>query len=166
VARFLAETQAGLAFPIVRVPLESCEPRRPSIKHGHVGVYRQSQAGRNYVGVVVPVGILSARQMRRIADIAEHHGSGGVRLTPWQNLIIPDVTDGFVETVKRQLVRAGLHHEASNVLGGLVACTGSKGCKWSSTDTKGQAVALGEQLNRRLRLDQPVNIHLTGCPNS
>ena len=67
---------------------------------------------------------------------------------------------------KRQLVRIGLHHEATNILGGLVACTGNKGCKWSSTDTKGQAVALGDYLNKRLSLDHPINIHLTGCPNS
>jgi ferredoxin-nitrite reductase len=81
-------------------------------------------------------------------------------------LIIPDIAEGFVETVKRNLVRMGLHWESTNILGGLIACTGNTGCKWASTDTKGQAVALGERLNRRIQLDQPINIHLTGCPNS
>jgi ferredoxin-nitrite reductase len=166
VEKFLAETQKKLAFPLVTLPLDQCEPRRPSIKHGHVGVYRQKQPGKNYVGVVIPVGVMTSRQLRRIADIAEAHGSGTVRLTPWQNLIIPDVSDAFVETVKRQVVRAGFHHESTNIMGGLVACTGNKGCKWSSTDTKGQAVELGQRLNKRLTLDQPINIHLTGCPNS
>lgn len=166
VDRFLSETQARLAFPLVRLPMDSCIPRPPSIKHGHIGVYRQRQPGRNYVGAVVPVGILTARQMRRLADIAEAHGSGTLRLTPWQNLIIPDVTDAFVESVRRQLVRAGLHHEADHVLGGLVACTGSRGCKYAGTDTKGHALELGARLSRRLSLEQPVNIHLTGCPNS
>jgi ferredoxin-nitrite reductase len=109
---------------------------------------------------------MTIRQMRRLADLAENYGSGHLRLTPWQNLLIPDVPDAFVETVKRQLVRISFHHEATNLLGGLVACTGNKGCKWSSTDTKSQAVALGEFLNKRIRLDQPINIHLTGCPNS
>jgi ferredoxin-nitrite reductase len=104
--------------------------------------------------------------MRRLAEIATNYASGSIRLTPWQNLLIPDVPDAFVETVKRQLVRMGFHYEATNILGGLVACTGNKGCKWSSTDTKGQAVALGEYLNKRITLDQPINIHLTGCPNS
>jgi len=104
--------------------------------------------------------------MRRLAEITANYGSGNLRLTPWQNLLIPDVPDAFVETMKRQLVRMGFHYEATNILGGLVACTGNKGCKWSSTDTKGQAVALGEHLNKRLTLDQPINIHLTGCPNS
>jgi ferredoxin-nitrite reductase len=166
VDRFLVETQKKLAFPLVRLRLDRCRPRSPAIRHGHIGVYRQKQRGRNYLGVVIPVGVMTTRQMRRLSDLAAHQGSGNLRLTPWQNLLIPDVPDAFVETVKRALVRAGLHYETTNILGGLVACTGNTGCKWASTDTKGQAVALGEHLNRRLRLDSPVNIHLTGCPNS
>jgi ferredoxin-nitrite reductase len=166
VEKFLAETQKKLAFPLVKFPLEQCTPRPPAIKHGHVGVYRQKQPRKNYVGVVVPVGVMTSKQMRRLAELSENYGSAQLRLTPWQNLLIPDVADGFVETLKRNLVRCGLHHEATNVLGGLVACTGNKGCKWSSTDTKGQAVALGDHLNKRLVLDLPINIHLTGCPNS
>jgi ferredoxin-nitrite reductase len=164
--RFLNETQRKLAFPIVKFPAELCQKRPPSIRHGHIGVYRQKQPAKNYIGVVIPVGVMTVRQMRRLAQLAENYGSGQLRLTPWQNLLIPDVPDAFVETVKRQLVRMGFHYEATNILGGLVACTGNKGCKWSSTDTKGQAVALGEYLNKRITLDQPINIHLTGCPNS
>jgi ferredoxin-nitrite reductase len=166
VPKFLEETQKKLAFPLVSVPLAACAARPPAIKHGHVGVYRQSQPGRNYIGVVVPVGILSTRQMRRLADLAANYGGGQLRLTPWQNLLIPDVPDAFVETVKRQLVRAGLHHEATSVAGGLVACTGNRGCKWAATDTKGQAIALARHLEKRVQLDWPINIHLTGCPNS
>ncbi len=166
VEKFLAETQKKLAFPLVKFPLEQCIKRPAAVKHGHIGVYRQSQKGKNYIGVVVPVGVLSTKQMRRIADLAANYGSGALRLTPWQNVLIPDVPDAFVETVKRQLVRIGLHHEATNLLGGLVACTGNTGCKWAATDTKGQAVALGAHLNKKLQLDHPINIHLTGCPNS
>jgi len=164
--RFLEETQKKLAFPLIKFAPELCQKRPPSIRHGHLGVYRQKQPGRNWVGVVVPVGVMTTRQMQRLADLAENYGSSQLRLTPWQNMLVPDIPDGFVETVKRQLVRMGFHHEATHIMGGLVACTGNQGCKWSSTDTKGQAVALGEYLNKRLRLDQPINIHLTGCPNS
>ena len=164
--KFLAETQKKLAFPLVRFPLERCVKRPASLKHGHIGVYRQKQPARNYIGVVIPVGVMTSRQMRRVADLAQNYGSGTVRLTPWQNLLLPDIPDGFVETVKRQLVRTGFHHEATNIAGGLVACTGNTGCKWAATDTKGQAVALAKHLNKQLQLDHPINIHLTGCPNS
>ena len=166
VEKFLAETQKKVAFPLLRFPLEQCAQRPPALKHGHIGVYRQSQKGRNYIGVVIPVGVMTSRQMRRLAGLAANYGSAGVRLTPWQNLLIPDVPDAFVETVKRQLVRIGFHYEASHVAGGLIAFTGNTGCKWSATDTKGQAVKLAEHLGQRVSLDQPINIHFTGCPNS
>ena len=166
IPQFLAETQKQLAFPLLKFPLENCARRPPSLRHGHVGVYRQKQKHKNYIGALIPVGVMTARQMRRLSDLAANYGSGQVRLTPWQNLIIPDVPDGFVETVKRQLVRIGFHYEATHVAGGLVACTGNTGCKFSATDTKGQAVALAAFLSKRVELDQPVNIHLTGCPNS
>jgi ferredoxin-nitrite reductase len=164
--KFLAETQGKLAFPLVKFPLEKCAQRSPAIKHGHLGVYRQSQRHRNYIGVSIPVGVMSAKQMRRLADLAQNYGSASLRLTPWQNILLPDIADGFLETVKRQLVRIGFQYESTHILGGLVACTGNTGCKWAATDTKGQAVQLGEYLNRRLKLDHPINIHLTGCPNS
>jgi ferredoxin-nitrite reductase len=166
VEKFLAETQRKLAFPLVKFPLAQCALRPPAQRHGHIGVYRQKQAGKNYLGAVIPVGLMTVRQMHRLADVAQNYGSGQLRLTPWQNLLIPDVPDAFVESVKRNLVRMGFHHEATSIAGGLVACTGSTGCKWAATDTKGHALALAKHLETRVQLDQPVNIHLTGCPNS
>src|SRR5579883_329541 len=164
--KFLAEVQKNLGLPLVRFPLTQCVRRPPPVKHGHIGVYRQKQKGKNYIGVVIPVGIMTSRQMRRLADLAAHYGSSQVRLTPWQNLLIPDVSDSFVGTITRQLERMGFHHEATNILGGLVACTGNTGCKYAAADTKGNALALAAYLNKRIRLDHPLNIHLTGCPHS
>ena len=164
--KFLAETQKKLSFPLVKFPLEKCARRHPPLKHGHLGVYRQKQKGKSYIGVAIPVGVMTTKQMRRVAEISANYGSSQVRLTPWQNLLIPDISDNFVETVKRQVERVGFHHEATNIMGGLVACTGNTGCKFAATDTKGQAVALATHLNKRVQLDQPINIHLTGCPNS
>ncbi len=164
--KFLAEVQKKLAFPLVKLPAEQCVLRHPAVRHGHVGVYRQNQGGKNYVGAVVPVGIMTTKQMRRVAELAENYGAGALRLTPWQNFIIPDVPEAFVETIKRNLARTGFPTDTTHILGGLVACTGNNGCKYSNADTKGNAVALGHHLNRKLQLDQPINIHLTGCPNS
>ncbi len=164
--RFVEETQKKLAFPLLRFPREHCLAPHPPVRHGHLGVYRQAQKGRNYIGVAIPVGRMQTKQMRRLAELAQHYGSGSVRLTPWQNLLIPDVPDGFVETVKRHLVRMGFHYSASAIAGGLVACTGNAGCKYASTHTKAHAVELARYLEKRVQLDRPINIHLTGCPNS
>ena len=166
IPKFLEEVEKKLSFPLVYFPLEKCVPPHPPVWHGHLGVYKQSQKNRNYIGVAIPVGRLRVRQMRRIADLARNYGSGELRLTVWQNLILPNIPDGFVETVKRSLVRIGLHYEATSITGGVIACTGNTGCKFAMTNTKGQAVELSRYLDRKVHLDQAINIHLTGCPNS
>ena len=166
VEKFLAETQKKLSFPLVRLPLSACVPRRPVIKHGWLGAARQSQRGLNSLGIGVPVGRVSSKQLHALADLATHYGKGDLRLTVWQSVIIPHIPDAFVETAKRSVVRMGFYHEASLATGGIIACTGNKGCKYSGADTKGSAVALMKYLGGRVTLDSPVNIHFTGCPNS
>ena len=129
-------------------------------------MYRQKQVGKNYIGVVIPVGVMTTRQMRRLADLAAELRLGQLRLTPWQNLLIPDVPDGFVETVKRQLVRMGFHYEATNIAGGLDRLHGQHRLQMGGDRHQRPGVALADHLNQRVQLDQPINIHLTGCPNS
>lgn len=134
--------------------------------HTHVGTYPQKQKGLNYIGASVPVGQLTARQLERIADIADSYGSGEVRLTVWQNFIVPNVPDAYVATAAKALRKLGFPTEQSPLRTGFVACTGNRYCKFASTDTKGHALAMMDYLDKRVKLDQPVNVHFTGCPNS
>ena len=166
IPKFVEEMEKKLAFPLQPLALADCQLAHPPILHGHLGVYKQKQKGLNYIGVAIPVGRLRTTQMRRIADLAENYGSGDLRLTVWQNLLITNINDAYVETVKRSLLRIGLHYEADSITGGVIACTGNTGCKFAATNTKGQAVELAKYLEKRVSLDQPINIHLTGCPNS
>ena len=167
VEKFIEETQKKIAFPLARVPPGACEPRRPLIKHGWLGVYKQSQRRLNYLGAGVPVGRLSVRQMHQLADLAANYGKGELRLTVWQSLILPHIPDAFAEMVKRNLHRLGLSTETGGATGGIIACTGNKGCKYSSTDTKDHALALAKALqDRRVAPEQPINLHFTGCPHS
>ncbi|MFO1497215.1 MAG: NirA family protein [Verrucomicrobiota bacterium] len=166
--QYLEETEKQLGRKLPRVPLDPAALAYPGQKrpHTHVGVYPQKQAGLNYVGVAVPVGQLTPKQMRRLAEIAELYGSGEVRLTVWQNLILPNISDGFVETVKKALRRIGFATETTPLRGGLVACTGNSFCKYAQANTKTTAQDIVTYLEKKLSLDQPINIHLTGCPNS
>ncbi|MGH7947542.1 MAG: NirA family protein, partial [Opitutaceae bacterium] len=166
VEKFIAAAEAKLAFPLGRLPLEACEPRRPVEKHAWLGARRQAQRGLNSIGVGVPVGRLSVRQMHALADLATHYGTGELRLTVWQNVLIPHVPDAFVETVCRAARRIGLFTEASLATGGIVACTGSRGCKYAAADTKAHALTLMKHLASRVSIGSPVNIHFTGCPHS
>lgn len=167
VDRFLAETEKKLAFPLIHVPASECVPRGPIDRAGHIGVHAQSQPEMNYIGVTVPVGRLPVEQMRAIADIADIFGCGELRLTVWQNLLIPNIRTRDLEVAEKLLNAAGLECTAGTVLSGTVACTGNKGCRFAASDTKTHAVALASLLDQRFpMLDQPVNLHVTGCNHS
>jgi len=163
--RYLGETERLLGFQLSRCP-EEPQPDAPSAPHSHVGVFPQKQKGLHYMGVAIPVGQLTPKQMIRLAELAEYYGSGDLRLTVWQNLILPNIPEAYVETVKKALVRIGLDWRQSNLRSGLVACTGNSYCKFASSNTKGHARELADFLEKRVALDQPINIHVTGCPNS
>lgn len=165
VDKTLEETQKKLAFPLRRLPLEACEPAAPKTKHGHLGIHTQRD-GNHYIGVCIPVGRMSAAQMQAIAAIAERYGRGELRLTVWQNLLIPHIPTEHLAAAQSEIRAAGFSHEPAAVSGGLIACTGNKGCKYASADTKGHAVLLGAHLQQRVALDQPLNLHLTGCAHS
>jgi ferredoxin-nitrite reductase len=163
---FLAETEKHLSFKPQRLALEHCVPRKPAIKGAHLGIHPQRQPGLFYLGVAVPVGRLTLEQIRSLAGIAEQHGSGTLRLTVWQNLLISDVAESEIAAAETGVKALGLDLRASPIRSGLVACTGNTGCKFALTNTKGQALELAERLEASVPLDQPLNVHLTGCPNS
>ncbi len=167
IEKFLSETEKLLAFPLIRVHASECEPRGPIDRAGHIGIHTQSQPGLNYIGLSIPVGRLPVAQMRAIADIADRFGSGEVRLTVWQNLLIPNIPSHHLEAVQLALTDASLSCKAGTVLNGTVACTGNQGCRFSASDTKTHAVALANFLDERFPiLDQAVNLHVTGCHHS
>ena len=166
IARFVAETEKKLAFPMLRVPAAECEARGPVHRAAHLGVHPQRQSGFRYIGVCIPVGHLPAEQARAIASVAEQFGSGEVRLTVWQNLLIPNVARDRIEEAVEALLQAGLQISAGAVLRGTVACTGKAGCRFAATDTKRHAVELARSLDARFPILQPVNLHVTGCPHS
>jgi ferredoxin-nitrite reductase len=164
--RFLDEVQKLLPFPWRKFSKDRLAPRPPEDRFAHVGFHCQKQAGRFYAGVVLPVGRMTVEQMRGLASIADDFGSGALRLTVWQNLLIPDVAEADIPAVQRRLEEIGLDWRATSFRAGLVACTGNTGCKYAASNTKGQAMILAEYLESRIELDQPVNIHLTGCHHS
>ncbi len=163
---FLARVEAQLGRLLTRVDAAHMLPRPAQDRQAHIGAHRQKQDGLFYLGIVLPVGRLSCAQMRALASISEEFGDGDLRLTVWQNLLISGVPGARLEEAKAAVERAGLDWRASAIRAGLVACTGSRGCKFSAADTKAHAEQIAEWCEPRVSLDQPVNIHLTGCHNS
>ncbi|MEP9352981.1 NirA family protein [Xanthobacter sp. KR7-65] len=163
---FLALVEAKLGRALQRLPAEAAEPRAEADRLAHLGVHAQKQAGLNYVGVGLPVGRLSVAQMHGLADIAARFGDGDIRLTVWQNLLISGIADADVAAVTGAIDALGLSTRATPLQAGIVACTGSKGCRFAAADTKGTARAILAHCEERLAIDAPVNVHVTGCHNS
>ena len=166
IEKLMAEAAEHMPGPWRFVPAEICQPRGPIDRQAHVGIHPQAQPGLCYIGVTARASRLQAAQLRGLAEIAARRGSGSLRLTVWQNLLVSDIPEAQVADALAEIVALGLSTNANALRSALVACTGNAGCKFALADTKSHALAIVDYLEPRIALDAPLNIHLTGCPNS
>jgi ferredoxin-nitrite reductase len=164
--KYLALVEDKLGSKLVRVPSEALATRPAFDRSAHIGVHPQKQNGLHWLGVVLPVGKLTAEQMCGIAAIAQQMGDGDIRLTVWQNLLISGIPAGKLQAAETAIKKLGLTTKASSIRAGLVACTGNVGCRFAASDTKRHAEEIARWCEARVQLDGPVNIHLTGCHHS
>jgi len=132
----------------------------------HVGVHPQRD-GNFYVGFAPTVGRVSADALDVIADLAARYGSGRVRTTTEQKMVILDVPPERTDDLVAELDAAGLPARPSAFRRHTMACTGIEFCKLAIVETKARAADLIAELERRLPgFDTPVTINVNGCPNS
>ena len=135
-------------------------------RRDHVGINLQKD-GRYWVGVAPIAGRVSGTKLTRIADLAERHGSGRVRLTPHQKLLVLDVPEEETEALVAGLDALDLPARPSEFRRGVMACTGIEFCKLALVETKAQARRIVEELEARLpEFDVPFSVHVNGCPNA
>ena len=134
-------------------------------KHDHVGVHDQAD-GRNYVGLAVPVGRLTADETVELADLADEYGSGEVRLTRRQNPLIMDVPDGDLDELLDEPLLE-MHEPSPHPFErGAMACTGTEFCSLALTETKVRTAELLRWLRANVALPDDVSqlkIHFSGC---
>jgi sulfite reductase (ferredoxin) len=161
---FLLELERRLGYNLDPATIEKV----PSdVFRDHVGVHAQKQAGLFYVGAAVLRGRISPVQMRVAAGLADRFGSGELRTTNAQNLVIVNIARENIHQVISELEAAGLPVRASSFWRGAVACTGTEFCKLAITETKAFTRLLVEELEERLpAFDQQLKLNVTGCPNS
>lgn len=135
-------------------------------KRDHIGIHAQKQPGLNYIGLNVPVGRIYPQEMMDLARIADVYGSGEIRLTVEQNIIIPNVPDSRIAPLLKEPLLQRMTVNPDNLSRGLVSCTGSQFCGFALIETKNRALALISELEQELITPNPVRIHWTGCPNS
>ncbi|MBH5337560.1 nitrite/sulfite reductase [Streptomyces pactum] len=142
-------------------------PAQPPARwRDHVGVHRQRD-GRFYVGFAPRVGRVDGATLTKIAELAEEHGSGRLRTTAEQKMLVLDVAEEQVPSLVSALEALDLRVSPSPFRRGTMACTGIEFCKLAIVETKGRGAALIDELERRLpAFDEPLTINLNGCPNA
>ncbi|MFD3523382.1 nitrite/sulfite reductase [Streptomyces sp. NPDC058653] len=150
-----------------RALVDGPAPERPVEEwRDHVGVHRQKD-GRHYVGFAPRVGRVDGPTLKKIADLAEEHGSGRVRTTVEQKMIVLDVAGDRVDSLVAGLEALDLRVKPSPFRRGTMACTGIEFCKLAIVETKARGASLIDELEARIPdFDQPITINVNGCPNA
>jgi nitrite reductase (NADH) large subunit len=139
----------------------------------HLGIHPQKRPSSHYdgpalhyVGMLVPVGRLTTAQMRGVADLAERYGNGEARVTTGQNLIVPNVPENRIGALTDEPLFQELPFDPSPIMRGLVSCTGNDYCGLALIETKGYAIQVARELEKRTegRKLPPLTIHWSGCP--
>jgi sulfite reductase (ferredoxin) len=159
---FLAEIEARLGYKL-DPGVDLIAPA--DVLRDHTGIHKQKQPGLSYVGASVLRGRLTGDQLVATADLAARHG-GELRTTVMQNLIFVNIPSERAQELARELGAIGLHVDGSSFWKGTIACTGTEFCKLAITETKGFARWVVDEMEARLpQFDEPLRLHVTGCPN-
>jgi sulfite reductase (ferredoxin) len=152
-----------LGYPLADGPA----PKAPgSGQRDHVGIHMQRD-GRYYVGFAPRVGRMSADSLALVASLAAEYGSGRVRTTTEQKMVILDVPEARTAELAAELARADLPATPGVFRRSTMACTGIEFCKLAIVETKTRASGLITELERRLPdFTEPITINVNGCPNS
>ena len=133
-------------------------------KAGSRGYLPQKQFGMNFVGLKVVTGRIKAEQFRQVGVLAERYGTGEVRLTPGQNVVLPHVTDKRLGDLLDEPLLEELLYAPFGSTRHLVACVGSDYCSLAAIETKSRAKEVAEKVDSKFEKIDPVSIHWSGCP--
>jgi sulfite reductase (ferredoxin) len=133
-------------------------------------VYRQRQAGYAAATVTLPLGDVSADQLRALADIARRFVKDTLRTTVEQNILFRWVSEADLPEFYRAIEAIGLGAADAATIVDVTACPGTDTCKLGIASSRGLARELRYRLGEKsLQLDQAVKnlrIKVSGCFNS
>jgi sulfite reductase (ferredoxin) len=133
-------------------------------------VYKQRQPGYNVVTVALPLGDITATQLRKLADIARQYMKETVRTTVEQNIVLRWVQDADLIAIYNELKSVHLHAAGAGTVVDLVSCPGTDTCKLGISSSRGLGAELRAQLLARYETLDPavrnLRIKVSGCFNS
>ena len=113
-------------------------------------------------------GDASSDQMRRIADLAEAYGYGGIRISHEQNVILPHVHKSDLPALHAALSGSGLATANVGLISDIIACPGMDYCALATA----RSIPVAQQIAERFKvLDLehaigPLKIKISGCINA
>jgi ferredoxin-nitrite reductase len=131
-----------------------------------VGWFRQSDSRRWTMGLSVPLGRMTWRQLEGTALLSQRFGDGQMRTTVEQGLAVINIPTGFREAAATEAASFGLSLLADAYELNTMACTGSQFCNIAVTETKGHMFQLIDKLRKRALKLHGIRIHMSGCPSS
>jgi ferredoxin-nitrite reductase len=138
---------------------------RTTRHHDHLGISRQKESGLCTVGLSVPVGRITSDQMFALAHVSQRYGTGDIRITTSQNVIIPNVPEGVLLQMTAEPLLRELRHDPSDMMRGVVSCTGIDYCHMALIETKELALKTARELDARLASSKKLlTMHWSGCP--
>lgn len=158
--RFRAELEARLGRGLTPAGTDA----RKTAVNEHAGIFRQKQPGLNYVGLKVAVGRIKAEALQGVAALAERYGTGEIRISPAQILILPNIPDRRLSGLLDEPLLRTLPYNASEVFKGLVSCVGNDYCNLAVIETKSRALVTADHLERALSGVKPITMNWSGCP--
>jgi len=113
-------------------------------------------------------GDCSADQMEVLADLAERHGHGEIRVTHEQNLVLPHVPLGEVPALHAGLAAAGLATPNINLVSDMIACPGLDYCALANARAIPVAQAISRTFADPARAERigELKIKISGCINA
>jgi ferredoxin-nitrite reductase len=158
--RKLVEERLGYAMEdLPELPL-------PDREGEHIGVHEQKTPGRYYAGFPVRLGLMSGRQMRELAGIADEVG-GDVRLTRRQNFILTGIQKARLSEIVDRVGAIGFPLDANGLYASSIGCIGDTHCNYSVVSTKPKLAAIIERLTVQFgdRVGA-LKLNLDGCPHA
>ncbi|KVE33977.1 precorrin-3B synthase [Burkholderia sp. TSV86] len=158
--QLLSHAEARLPFALRRDPGLAGWRRVRAEPARRFGIEPERDPARCFVGGQPPLGRLDAARLDALAALADSHGDGTLRITPWQSVMLAGVARDAAHDALARLTALGFVCDALAPLAHVVACAGASGCARAHADTKADALALAA------RLTAPAELHISGCARS
>ena len=130
----------------------------------------QKQSGYVTVTVGLPLGDITATQLRALADIVRKFTKETIRTTVEQNFAIRWVSHADLPALYEALKAAEIGMPGAGTIVDIVSCPGTDTCKLGISSSRGLSAELRKQLaEKSFELDEAVqNLHIkvSGCFNS